>query len=214
VNVPFVSVRSFLSPEQLEKPLDPGTLLRLLIRREAPALICDLKAGTLTWRGKSLLLPPAHLALYAFFLLAKQNRNCGAFTCRDCIDCYLEFGDVTSREKNPGHLYQRIPKKQYRESMSDTGILNLNRENFNSFKGKIRHQLLQAFGVSVDGLLTIEGRGKRPDTRYGIPSTGERSALSRRLKRGKRCDDEPGPLMRLALRDGCKVHRGNVAEVE
>ena len=52
--------------------------------------------------------------------------------------------------------------------MSDTGILGLNAENFNSYKGKIRKDFERGFGAYAAARLAVAAVGRRPDTRYGI----------------------------------------------
>lgn len=52
--------------------------------------------------------------------------------------------------------------------MSDRGIINLNAENFNSYKAKIRKDIEREFGPYVIHELAIESVGKKPDTKYGI----------------------------------------------
>jgi len=170
VEIPFVSVRGLLPPEWLGEPLDPETILqRLVHRRAAPLLICDLTAGTVAWRDRILPMMPARLALYAFFLMEKRNAGCNAQRCRGCTDCSLEFAEIRQRQGEISDLYRRITEGARDPfAMSDTGILGLTVENFNSYKGKIRRDLLDAFGAAVDRKLNIEGKGKKPDTRYGV----------------------------------------------
>jgi CRISPR-associated protein Csx14 len=65
-------------------------------------------------------------------------------------------------------MYERIPGGRLIDEMSDSGISALNRENFQSYKSKIRRDLLTAFGQSRVAELEISATGSRPDTRYGI----------------------------------------------
>ena len=52
--------------------------------------------------------------------------------------------------------------------MSDTGITSLNADNFNSYKGKIKSDLLGRFGLYALKDLEISPVGTLPNTRYGI----------------------------------------------
>jgi hypothetical protein len=61
------------------------------------------------------------------------------------------------------------------ESMSDSGILSLNQENFNSYKSKINRAITQTYGQGLAAELIIDATGQRPNTRYGIKI--ERSTL-------------------------------------
>ncbi len=170
IDIPFLTVRRLLAPALLNEPLDPGDLMRLLIHRKTEDLVVDLPGGGLTWRGVTVPMSPARLSLYAFFALRKRDEGCGASACRDCDDCYLDFQGVSENQDAITNLYNRITEGcRDLMSMSDTGIMGLTAENFHAYKGKIRRDLLDGFGAVAARRLIIEGKGRRPDTRYGIP---------------------------------------------
>ncbi len=52
--------------------------------------------------------------------------------------------------------------------MSNTGIKNLSSDNFNSYRSKIKADLLKRFGPYALRELEIGPVGTRPNTRYGI----------------------------------------------
>ena len=52
--------------------------------------------------------------------------------------------------------------------MSDSGIIRLNAENFNSYKSKIKENIRKSFGPYALKELEIASLGARPNTRYGI----------------------------------------------
>jgi len=52
--------------------------------------------------------------------------------------------------------------------MSDTGIINLDADNFNMNKSRIKQDLLSCFGLYALKDLEIASVGTRPNTRYGI----------------------------------------------
>ena len=52
--------------------------------------------------------------------------------------------------------------------MSDTGIINLSSDNFNTYKAKIKGNLLGRFGPYILKDIEIASVGLRPNTRYGI----------------------------------------------
>ena len=52
--------------------------------------------------------------------------------------------------------------------MSDTGIVGLTAENFNSYKARIKQDIMDAFGPLALEKLEIASAGKRPNTRYGL----------------------------------------------
>jgi CRISPR-associated protein Csx14 len=58
--------------------------------------------------------------------------------------------------------------------MSDTGIMGLTKENFNSYKSKIADILKQGFGLGALPEIAIDTVGVRPDTCYGIKMDRDR----------------------------------------
>jgi CRISPR-associated protein Csx14 len=76
--------------------------------------------------------------------------------------------DIFERQDEITDLYQKIAGTRPIEEMSESGILGLTQENFNSYKAKIRKDLERGFGLYALGDLAIESVGKRPDTGYGI----------------------------------------------
>jgi CRISPR-associated protein Csx14 len=114
---------------------------------------------------------PARLALYAFFALLKKECPLAEKTksCRDCTDCFLNFQGLAARQHDISQLYRKAAGRCVIEGeMSDTGILSLNAENFNSYKRKIAQDLERGFGAVNAARLAITSAGRRPDTRYGI----------------------------------------------
>lgn len=168
VPIPFFSVREQLTGDLLREPKDPATLMLNLIRDEPSVLTIDLLAGKLIFRKRELDMMPTRLALYAFFALQKKNCTREVGNCRGCDDCYLDFTGVAGRQGEITKIYRQVAGGRDTWEMSDTGILGLNAENFNSYKGKIRKELERGFGAYATPQLAIEAVGHRPDTRYGI----------------------------------------------
>ena len=170
VHIPFISVRDQLSPEWLRAPQAPESLLLSLIRDDPYGLTLDLAAGKLIFKQQELLMMPARLALYAFFVMRKKNcRHPIARSCRNCTDCCLDFSEISARQNEITAMYRRVTHSRDVDEMSDSGITSLTAENFNSYKGKIKKDLANAFGLYAAQHLAIAGNGKKPDTRYGIP---------------------------------------------
>ncbi|MDT8405445.1 hypothetical protein, partial [Sulfuriflexus sp.] len=71
-------------------------------------------------------------------------------------------------------LYRQTAPAREIESMSHTGILALDAENFRSYRAKLRKTLERAFGPAVAEQLEITATGKRPGTRYGLGISRER----------------------------------------
>lgn len=194
VPIPFVSIREQLGGDLLRTPKDPATLMLSLIREEPFLLTIDLPAGKLSYRGRELDMMPARLALYAFFAVRKKNcpllyaMDAGAVAtsvtppkvsndarghgtpaaCRGCNACYLDFPGIADRQHEITILYRKIAGGRECAEMSDTGILGLTAENFNSYKAKIQRDLERGFGVPATARLAIAASGRRPDTRYGL----------------------------------------------
>jgi CRISPR-associated protein (TIGR02584 family) len=173
ITIPFVSIRDQLHPMP-DKPLPPAELMQALVRDPPPTLTVDLRAGKLIHGRLELDMHPARLALYAFFAERKITCRLHA-TCLDCCDCFLEAGMIDGEAV--ARFYAKIPGARLLAEMSDSGIGSLTRENFQSYKWKIRRDLTNTFGLSQVPLLEIGSVGSRPDTRYGIRISRERIAI-------------------------------------
>ena len=166
ITIPFVSVRDHLRQELLDQPRSPADLMQALIRDTPRILVVNLAEGKLIYGKLELDMHPTRLALYAFF--AERKKECHlARPCTDCNDCFLEATEVISSD-GVFRMYERIPGGRLIDEMSDSGICSLTRENFQSYKSKIRRDLLAAFGQNHLAELEIASSGTRPDTRYGI----------------------------------------------
>jgi CRISPR-associated protein Csx14 len=171
VHIPFISIRDQLAPDLLRAPADPESLMLTLVRDDQYGLTVDLAAGKAIYKNQELSLMPARMALFAFFAIRKKNcphEPAASRRCRACTDCYLDFYEISDRQQEITALYRRIARNRDLNVMSDTGITGLTAENFNSYKGKLRRDLADAFGLYAAGQLAVEGRGKKPDRRYGI----------------------------------------------
>ena len=76
--------------------------------------------------------------------------------------------EVYEKQDQITGLYRKISGTRPLGEMSDTGIINLNSNNFNMYKGKIKQDLLSRFGPYALRDLEIASVGSRPNTRYGI----------------------------------------------
>jgi CRISPR-associated protein (TIGR02584 family) len=168
LHIPFITIRDQLAPGLLQAPADPETLLHTLIRDDQYGLTVDLATGKLIFKNQAFAMMPARLALYAFFVMQKKNCHKPLRSCRNCTDCYLDFIQISARQDEITDLYRKIARSREPSEMSDSGITGLTAENFNSYKGKVRRDLAGAFGFYIAGRIAVEGKGKRPDTRYGI----------------------------------------------
>ncbi|MBW6486006.1 MAG: TIGR02584 family CRISPR-associated protein [Syntrophobacterales bacterium] len=88
--------------------------------------------------------------------------------CRDCRDCWIGFYDLADRQEIITELYRLATGGCTVSEMSDTGITNLNAENFNSYRVKINRDLERGFGAPNAARIMIAATGTRPHTRYGI----------------------------------------------
>lgn len=170
ITIPFVSLREHLRPLP-DRPLPPADLMQSLVCEAPLGLTIDLLEGKLIYGRLELDMHPARLALYAFF----AERKCACrlpTTCQGCTTCFLEAGMIDGDAV--ARLYERIPGTRLLADMSDSGIGGLTRENFQSYKSKIRRNISGTFGLSHASLLEIASIGTRPDTRYGILLDRER----------------------------------------
>jgi CRISPR-associated protein (TIGR02584 family) len=168
VHMPFFSIRSQLSPEILDQPRDPATLMLSLIRETPERLVVNLNEGKVRYLGAELDMMPSRLALYGFFALLKKNCPEPGAACRECDHCFVSPEEVTTRKEEITNLYRRLSGSRPVEEMSETGIRGLDVENFRSTKARIKEDLTQAFGPLALEKLEIASSGKRPDTRYGL----------------------------------------------
>jgi len=178
VPVPFISIREQLSDDMLEEPKDPATLMLSLVREEPYHLTIDLPSAKITYKNLELDMMPARLALYTFFAMQKKDCKRDLNTCRNCTECFLDVSQIYDRQEQIAELYKKISGRKTPAGMSDSGILNLNAENFNSYKSKIRDDLKKGFGLYAVPELAIESVGNRPDTRYGIKIDRDRIRIT------------------------------------
>lgn len=170
VHMPFVSVRERLDAGMLQAPENPAALLTSLVREERPRLVADLRERKVSWKGIELDVPPALLALYAFFVQVKKECGCGRERCTGCRECWVSLHELFERQAELTGLYERrIQAERTYEHMSDTGIISLSQQNFNTYRSKLNKCLEQAFGPYDAPDLCITPHGPHGDKRYGIP---------------------------------------------
>ncbi len=174
VSLPFVSVRKRLTAPLLASPADPGTLLADLVREEQAMLTVDMNGARISYRSQEMDMTPARFALYAFFALQKKECQREPADCRSCSACFLSLEEIFTRRNRIAECYRKIASGREFTEMSDTGILDLNAENFHSYKAKIRKDLERGFGLYALSEIAIDAEGDRPDTRYGLRIGRER----------------------------------------
>lgn len=168
IHMPFFSIRSQLVPEVLDQPQDPATLMLSLIRETPQRLVINLNEGRIQYMGMETDMMPARLALYAFFALQKKTCPASQPSCRDCDQCHLNIQAVMDRQPEITALYRLRCGSRPLAEMSDSGILGLNKENFNSYKTRIKQDLQRAFGPPALYKLEIASFGQRPHMRFGL----------------------------------------------
>lgn len=168
VHIPFFSIRSQLSPEILDQPRDPASLMLSLIREEPQQLTINLNEGKIRYCRIELDMMPNRLALYAFFALLKKECPSPDRHCVDCDQCFLDHDGVAQRQSEITRLYKQVCGTRPIDEMSKTGIRGLDLANFKSLKSRIREDLIQGFGPLAAEKIEIAATGKRPYTRYGI----------------------------------------------
>jgi CRISPR-associated protein (TIGR02584 family) len=166
ITIPFISVREQLGQDLLDQPRPPAELMQSLIRDTPETLVVNLAEGKLIFGRLELDMHPTRLALYAFF--AERKNECRLTRpCTDCTDCFLEATEVVAGDE-VARIYERIPGSRLVAEMSDSGIGSLTKENFQSYKSKIRRDIQSAFGQGHLAELEIASSGSRPGTKYGI----------------------------------------------
>jgi CRISPR-associated protein Csx14 len=144
-----------------------------LIREEPAMLEVDLHAGCLRYKGREVDIDPSRLALYAFFAMGKRTctRESG---CRACSDCYLSMQRIMECAGEIADIYRQHAGTRELTAMSDSGILALSKQNFNSYRSKIKRQIEAGFGMVFAGDLVLDSIRTQGDTRYGIRIGRER----------------------------------------
>ena len=157
IHIPFVPLREYL------KGVEPETLLLSVIKEEKKKLVVDLNNRKLVYGNLELSMPPSWIALYTFF--AKRKKHCKKKACKNCTKCFLTVEEIL-KDRSIAQIYKKVSKRKI-ENMSDSGIMNLTKENFNMYKGKIKIAILKEFGPYALKELEITSVGPRPK-RYGI----------------------------------------------
>ena len=168
VSVPFVSIRDNLSKDFLKEPKSPGTLMLSLIKEDEIRLVINLISKKIIYNKVEIDMMPAHLALYAFFAGLKKECVKNAETCGSCTDCFLEISEIFGNQGRITELYKKLCGTRPVEEMSEKGITCLDDKNFNSFKSKIKTNILNKFGPYALKDLEIASIGSRPGMKYGI----------------------------------------------
>lgn len=166
ISVPFVSIRDKLSKDFLKEPKSPGTLMLSLIKEDETRLSINLISKKIIYKKLELDMMPAHLALYAFF--AMRKKECPEISCGACTNCFLDISAIFENQNKITAIYKKLCGNRPLEEMSDSGITGLDDKNFNSFKSKIRNNLLNKFGPYAIKDIEIASTGSRPGVKYGI----------------------------------------------
>jgi len=177
VSLPFIPVRERLTERMLKEPESPATLMLSLVREKRHKLVIDLKERQVSWKGVQCDMMPAHLALFTFFSFVKKESTCGRESCHGCDDCFLSSSLVLEHQERITSLYRTICSSRCIEEMSDTGVVNLTTENFNSYRSKIARVLEKSFGAHEMKHIDIESRGRKPGVRYGLALDRERISI-------------------------------------
>lgn len=175
IPIPFFSIRDRITPDLLEQPCDPGTLMLSLIKEGTQTLTVNLVACKIIYKTVELDLRPSRMALYAFFAMQKKNCEKDVETCGNCTDCFIDIQAVFKSQDEITGIYKKISGPRPFNEMSNTGITGLDSENFHMTKGKIKKRLLERYGPYALKDLEIASIGSRPNTCYGIRM--DRSAI-------------------------------------
>lgn len=168
VNIPFISIRKYLTNENLKQVKDPGTLMLSLVQDVKPILRVDFTSKKIIYKDIELDLMPAHLALYGFFVLQKKKCKKEIEMCGSCTDCFLKSYEILDRQSEITDTYKKLRGSRPVNEMQGEGIVNLDNDNLRSFKSKIKKLLETGFGSQALKEIEIASIGSRPDTRYGI----------------------------------------------
>ncbi|MBQ4492261.1 MAG: hypothetical protein II967_03045, partial [Deltaproteobacteria bacterium] len=169
--VPFLPLRGHIersAPELLATPPESsGGLLAALVRDEERVFVVSPAKGCISCGPLGMDMHPARLVLLAFFCEKRlENNQPPPGDDTSCPPWFLGIEEIFACQRRLTALYEAIRGRKP-GSMSSTGITNLNANNFNSYKSRIRRELVKHFGAPGEQL-AICSRGTRPHTRYGL----------------------------------------------
>jgi len=172
VPIPFIPWREWDDQESANPIQTPAELFRHLVRDKAQTLTLDLTKSKIIYKNKDMDMMSSRLALYAFFAGQKQTCRKVRAGCADCADCYLDFSQISTAQKDITALYKKLGG-----TTENKGICALEKDELRAYVSKIRKDLQNAFGAQAASQLGIQAVGKKPDTRYGISLERERIAI-------------------------------------
>lgn len=181
--IPFFRMRGQLQPQLLHSPASLEELSQVCMPQKPLEVELDFVHRSLTCEGRSLALPPALFAVYAFFALEKAACPDAAELCpHGCRACAHAWADIEPRLGEMLNLYQQVETKALARGTS--GILNLSAENFRSSLAKLRKLLVQTFGEHIGMRLSIvsERRGGAASYALRIPR-GQMRIVPQRCER-------------------------------
>ncbi len=152
--LPFFRMREHLPADFLRSPATLESLSYACMPKQPLRLTLNLTTHSLSFEGKSLNLPPALFAVYAFF--ARQTPTCPRHTgiCPgECSACAMTWPDVALKLNDILQIYQSVEEKSL--ARGQKGILHLAAENFRSTLAKLKKILAQAFGPATGRQMSI-----------------------------------------------------------
>lgn len=165
--VPFFRMREQLPPELLHSPASLEALSHVCMAQKPLRVELDFNTRSLNCEGRTLVLPPAIFAVYAFFAMEKAPCPKGAEFCPGtCRSCCLAWGDIEPRLAELAVIYQQVETKVL--ARGEGGILRLSAENFRSSLAKLKKLLTQCFGETAGTRLSIVSERRNGSAAYAL----------------------------------------------
>ena len=165
--IPFFRMRNHLPPELLHSPATLETLSHICTPQPPLSLTLDMKKRLLCCEGRTLSLPPALFAVYAFFALEKALCPDSAALCpMECRACSLTWADVEAKRDDILLIYRCVETKNL--ARGQYGILHLSAANFRSTLAKLKKLLIQNFGENTGARLGIISERKNGAATYAL----------------------------------------------
>lgn len=163
--MPFMRLRSYLPACLLNSPQDPDTLFTFFSTQNFSLAKVNMDHCTVEMSGKICQLTPVLLSLLLYFILRKKDVKLSKSSPNQSSEP-IGISEILKETGKIASIYRLLSTKKF--ARSNTGILNLNAENFRAYRAKLHTRLIRSFGPIQAEALKITAWGVRPDVCYDL----------------------------------------------